>query len=196
VEPTRTTARQQRALRAAAASGISTVVAATAHTLAGAGAPPWWLLATVTLLAWPSAVWLVGRRSSLARTAATVLVAQGLLHVAFAAVGTDSPQAASGHEHTTAGAALNLAAGGHLHLDAGMIAAHLLAALVTVALLTRGERILRAVARGVRRLLARPGVVAAAPTPDAVPLAVAALVPATRRFLSVLSRRGPPAFAR
>ncbi len=184
--------RQQRALRGAAATTVATLVAATAHTLGGGGAPPWWLVAAVILLTAPLAVWLVGRRLTLRGTASAVVAAQALLHVAFAAIGTQAPLAGAGHHHATASLGLG---GTHVHLDAGMIAAHGLAAVVTIVLLIRGERLLRAIARGLRRLLAP-----AAPTP-ALPTAHAALTvrPApvlAPVFLSAMSRRGPPAFAR
>lgn len=199
MDSARTTARARRAsraLRAGAASGVSTVIAATAHTLAGAGAPPWWLVLAVALLAWPAAVWLVGRRLTIAGTSAAVLVAQSLLHLAFAAVGTAAPQSPVPHVGHHAGqASLAVAEVGHLHLDLGMIIAHVLAAALTVAVLTRGERVLRRIARGVRRLLSRA---AATPALPSVPLmrAFRTDVPAVRLFLSALSRRGPPAFAR
>lgn len=193
---TRTTARQQRALRAAAATGVSTFIAAAAHTLAGAGAPPWWLLTAAALLAWPPAVWLVGRRLSLTGTSAAVLAAQGLLHVMFAAVGTGAPQSSAGHHLVVSGATMRLAAGGHVHLDAGMITAHLVAAVVTVVLLTRGERVIRRLARGVRRVLARADLAPVSLQPFVVAVGAAPAAPTSRPFLSVLSRRGPPALAR
>lgn len=199
MESARTTARERRAsrvLRAGAASAVSTVVAATAHTLAGAGAPPWWLLLSIALLAWPAALCFVGRRLTITGTSAAVIVAQGLLHLAFAAVGTAAPRSAGAHAGHHAGqASLMVADVGHLHLDTGMIIAHLLAAVLTVTVLTRGERVLRRIARGVRRLLSRAVVALTVP---AVPImsVVRADIPSVRPFLSVLSRRGPPAFAR
>lgn len=202
-----------RAVRGVASAAVSTTVAATAHTLAGGGAPPWWLVLAATLLAAPLAVALVGAAAAptarhaeqapsrgqpgaLLRTASVVLVAQGLLHVAFASVGSSAPHAAAGHHGTAHGATgiAPLAAGGHLHLDAGMIAAHIVAAAVTVLLLARGEAILARVARGLRRLL-RTAVprMPQAPSPRAV--AREATLPAPV-FLLTLSRRGPPALAR
>jgi hypothetical protein len=204
----RAASRRHRALRGSVAAVVATLVAATAHTLAGGGAPPWWMLLSLALLTSPVAVWLIGRRPTIRGTAAAVVAAQLALHVAFAAVGAGDPASASptdaapghsaGHSGSSAAAAAlgrSLAAAGHLHLDAGMILAHIVAALVTVLLLTHGERLVRAIAGGIRRVLSRARPVLpppAVPVPrfDG-PLAVVAAV-----FLSALSRRGPPALAR
>ncbi len=148
------------------------------------------------MLAWPVAVLLVGRRLTTAGTSAAVIVAQGLLHLAFAAIGTAAPRAAALHgSHHADRGPLVVADVGHLHLDAGMIVAHLVAAALTVVVLTRGERALRGIARGVRRLLTRPAAALALPAVPVLPT-VPADLPVVRPFLSVLSRRGPPAFAR
>lgn len=181
------TTRGMRAMRGASAAAVATTIAAVAHTIGGADAPPAWLVAATLLLAAPLCVWLVGRRPSLTGTALAVAAAQGLLHAAFAAVGTAAPAAAGHHTEATLTT--------HAHGGPGMTVAHAIAAVVTIALLTRGERLLVALARGIRRLLplttftARP-----APAPAAMPVAVAP--PALIHFLSALSRRGPPALAR
>jgi hypothetical protein len=187
--------RRQRALRGFSASTVATTIAAAAHTFGGGDAPAWWLVLGVVLLSAPAAVWLVGRRLSVRGIAAAVGVSQGLLHVTFAAVGSAAPRGGLGH-HSMHVAAADLAAGGHLHLDAGMLVAHVAAAALTTVLLCHGERLLRALARGMRRLLApvtaRPLALAAVPaTPT--PRRERAVRPA---FLSVQPRRGPPAFAR
>ena len=204
----RAASRRHRALRGTVAATVATLVAATAHTLAGGGAPPWWMLLALTLLTSPVAVWLIGRRPSVRRTAAAVVVAQLALHVAFAAVGTGGPIAASqvptgsGHAAGHTGSAAvqaslgsPLAAAGHLHLDPGMIAAHLVAAAATVLLLAHGERLVRAIAGGLRRVLRRALPALPPPTVPAT-RADEPLAPVAAVFLSVLSRRGPPAFAR
>lgn len=200
----RAASRRQRALRGTAAATVATLVAVTAHTLAGGGAPPWWLLLSLGLLTSPIAVGLIGRRPSVRGTAAAVVVAQLALHVAFAAVGAGEPTAAApgaGHAVHAGSPAVGIAlgrsfaAGDHLHLDAGMIAAHLVAAAATILLLSHGERLVRAIARGVRRVLSRALPVLAPPSAPASRID-AILAPAAVVFLSVLSRRGPPALAR
>lgn len=198
----RTGSRPQRTLRGVVAAVVSTLVAATAHTLAGGGAPPWWLVAVVAVLASPAAVWLVGRRLRVRGTTAAVVMAQLGLHAAFAAVGTAGPtssaSATTHGAHHTAAASLPPAPGaltGHLHLDAGMIAAHVLAAALTVLLLLRGESAVRALARGLRRLLARRLPVLTVPVIRRVAV-LRRTTTARPVFLSALSRRGPPALAR
>ena len=83
-----------------------------------------------------------------------------------------------------------------MHAPSGMMLGHAIAAVVTVVLLARGERMLAALARGIRRLLPRP----AAPTrvPRAPRVRALAPLPVTLPTLPPfsLSRRGPPALAR
>lgn len=190
------TTRQARALRGAAASGVAVVVAATSHTIGGGATPAPWLVLTTALLAWPAATALVGRRPSTLRIAAAVAVAQMLLHAAFAAVGGTGPRRARlGHDHAAALWDAAMPAAGMAHADPAMLGAHLVAAVLTTILLAHGEALLRAVARGVRRLLGRR---AFAPAPVARPRTLAAAAPrvtASVVLLSVVSRRGPPAAA-
>lgn len=182
-------ARRLRVLRGSTAASVATVVASTAHTLAGGGAPPFWLLIAVTLLAAPIAVALIGGRRSLTRLAATVAAAQLMLHTAFAAVGSDAPLAGHGHVHglVTLTTALSPA-------TAGMTAGHAIAAVVTFVMLATGERMLRALARGIRRLLhvaddvSLPGATARRPVSPRPRLHAA-------KILTSVSRRGPPALA-
>ncbi len=182
-------ARRLRVLRGSAATLVATIIAGAAHTLAGGGAPPAWLLAAVTIVAAPVAIALVGRRRSLPRLVAAVGAAQFLLHAAFAAVGTDAPATLHGHAHDLAALAVPATPAA-----AGMTLGHVLAAAVTVVLLATGERMLAACVRGIRRLLRLPGV----PASVTVPRRVALGRPRVRRILLLtsVSRRGPPAFAR
>lgn len=182
-------ARRLRVLRGSAAAFVATILASTAHTLSGGGAPPLWLLLAVTVLAVPIAVALIGRRPSLPRLAGTVAVAQIMLHTAFAAVGTDAPATLHGHMHTLASFDVALSP-----TDAGMTAGHAVAAVVTTFLLATGERMLAATARGIRRVLR-------APDPRALPVAAPPRPVSWRPrlhavlILTSMSRRGPPAFA-
>lgn len=185
------TPRHVRALRGTAAAWIATVVAATAHTLAGGGAPAPSLVAAVGILAAPFAVAVVGRRLSAWRVGAAVLAGQVLFHVAFALTAGADPAAPHSHHVTVLAAGVAPVA----LPDAPMLVAHVLAALATVAGLYGGERMLRALGRGIRSVLARARVVACTPP-------VAAVVAADRErpirpartALSGLSRRGPPPF--
>ena len=188
------TPRHVRALRGAAAAWIATIVAGTAHTLAGGGAPSPAMLAAVGILASPFAVALIGRRLTAWRLGAAVLASQALFHVAFAVTAGADPSAAAGiHGHhlaTLGGGGL----GGVLLPDAPMLAGHALAALVTTLALHSGERMLRALGRGIRSLLVRARALAPLPTvPRFVAPRTQTITPAIRVVLSGLSRRGPPA---
>ncbi|MBD3943390.1 hypothetical protein IF188_16995 [Microbacterium sp. NEAU-LLC] len=185
------TPRHVRALRGTAAAAVATIVAATAHTLAGGGAPAPALVAAVGILAAPLAVALAGRRLSVWRVGAIVLASQALFHLAFAITAGADPAAPHAH-HTT------VLAGGVAPValpDAPMLVAHVLAAIATVAGLYGGERMLRALGRGIRSILARARVLGTLP---AVPRRLAShRVQVTRpaqAVLSGLSRRGPPVF--
>ncbi|MDW4573191.1 hypothetical protein R8Z57_10460 [Microbacterium sp. M3] len=185
------TPRHVRALRGTAAAWVATIVAATAHTLAGGGAPAPGLVVAVGVLASPFAVALAGRGLAAWRVGATVLTSQALFHTAFALTAGADPTALHGHHVAHLGHDL-----GSLVLpDAPMLAAHVLAAIATVLALHGGERLLRALGRGIRSVFTR----ARAVTPRAaVPgLVVTATAPRPagplRVLLSDLLRRGPPA---
>ena len=185
------TPRHVRALRGTAAAWVATIVAATAHTLAGGGAPSLPFVVAIGVLAAPVAVALAGRRLATWRTAASVLTSQALFHAAFALTADADPAMLHGHHVAHLGGDLSAI----VLPDPPMLLAHALAAVATVVALTRGERLLRALGRGIRSLLLRA--VAVAPL---APLPRQAAVPAgtawvrARVVLSDLSRRGPPAF--
>lgn len=184
------TPRQMRAVRGSAAAWIATIVAATAHTLAGGGAPAPVLVAAVGVLASPFAVALVGRRLAAWRVGIAVLASQALFHTAFALTSRADPATLSGH-HTllTVDRAVGL-----VLPDAPMLIGHVLAAAATVVVLYGGERMLRALGRGIRSLFSRADVVAPLPSiPRLVAPRARLTVPAARPTLSGLSRRGPPA---
>lgn len=200
-------ARQQRVLRAAAAATLATVVALLSHLAAGGALPalaglalPWALsLAVCTVLS--------GRDLSLARLSVAVGAAQTLFHVLFV-VGVVPPASAaaatvSGHHHgympsSESGSSAAAPAGAALaHLDGGMLFAHVLAAVATVAALHRGERLLRALVALAGRVRARLRLWAGTVAPPVSPLRMPA--PAASGFIARLhplvaspARRGPP----
>lgn len=200
------TARQLRALRGCAAALIATLISASAHTLAGGGAPSPALVLAIAVLAAPLAVASIGRRPSRVRTAIAVLVSQAVFHLAFAVAGSlGSAAMSSGHSHglILAGTPMPVMpmhgeAASHIGLsaDARMLAAHAVAAIATVILISHGERMLRAIARGLSRYL--PPAWQGTPLPTEAPATALARPPAPIRplFSSEVSRRGPPAFAR
>lgn len=185
-------ARHSRTLRGATAAAVATWTAAVSHTLGGGSFPAPALILVVTALAAPIAVALAGRRLGLGRLVVTVIAAQALLHVGFAATAGLDPSAPTGHVHA---GALPLTGGfASLVPDAGMTVAHAVAALLTIAVLFRGEQLLRLIARGVRDVFARAIVRLPAPA-SRVPL-VSSVPDAPRLtpFTAVVSRRGPPSF--
>lgn len=186
--------RHVRALRGVTAAWIATIVAATAHTLAGGGAPSPALIAATGVLATPFAVALVGRRPAAWRIASVVLAAQALFHVAFAmTAGADASADASAHVHHFT--ALGSSAPPGVVPDAPMLVGHVLAAGATVLALFSGERMLRALGRGIRSVLSRARSVATRPSSPRLVAAPTVPIRAVAAVaLSGLSRRGPPAF--
>lgn len=202
----RSAARRARALRGTVAAAVATTIAATAHTLSGGGAPPLWLLLAVTALAAPLSVALVGQRPHVARLSTAVIAAQAVLHFAFASIGTSAPAALGdprgAHDHSamllpSAGTEIGATATATATaaMTTTMMIGHVLAAVTTIVLLAFGERMLKAIARGIRQLLPL------LPTPAAPRPAVRAAASASRTavspasFLTSVTRRGPPALA-
>jgi hypothetical protein len=185
------TPRHVRTLRGAAAAWVATIVAATSHTLAGGGAPAPLLVGVVGILAWPIGIALVGRRLSAWQLGAAVVASQLLFHVAFAMAAGADPSAATGHLHHV------VLDGGGLAVavlpDAPMLVAHALAAVATLGGLYGGERMLRALGRGIRSVLRRADVAPILPRATIRTVDVAHAGPSRlRAALSDLSRRGPP----
>lgn len=185
------TPRHVRTLRGAAATWVATIVAATSHTLAGGGAPAPLLVGVVGILAWPVGIALVGRRLSPGHVAAAVVASQVLFHVAFAIAAGADPAAATGHLHHLVldGGGLGVA----LMPDAPMLLAHAIAAAATFLGLYGGERMLRALGRGIRAVLRRAEVAPHAPGAPIRRIAhTLTTAPLRGVVLSDLSRRGPP----
>ena len=195
------TARSLRAARGVAATAIATLLAAVSHTLGGGTAPSAVLILAVTLCAAPLATALVGRRPRLWRLASAVLLSQIAFHLAFSVLGDvgAAGTAMSGHEHGSTGPALLPAdgvVGGTAAVFSGdplMIGAHLGAALVSIAVLHRGEHALRALIALVVDLVARR--LSVPVSTDRPVLRAAASTPArpVRTPLTTsIRRRGPP----
>ena len=184
------TPRHVRALRGAAAAWVATIVAATGHSLAGGGAPSPAFVLAIGILASPIAVALAGRRLAVWRVAATVLASQALFHTAFALTAAADPGALHGHHVARLGGELSPV----VLPDAPMLVAHALAAAVTTLALVRGERMLRALGRGIRSVLRRASDIAPRPIVRVRVVAGAVVAVVRRVRLCDLSRRGPPSF--
>lgn len=189
--------RSRHALRGVVAASAATFVALFSH-VAGGGAVPGFLgiLAPLTLST-TVCVLLAGRRLSVVRLALSVSASQFLFHSLFV-LGT--PAVGGGaHSHHGHHAASLLGSSGTLVRPEGdaMWLAHLLAAIMTIALLHRGERVLIALLTLMRRFGVRVTRFAVAVV-DAAPVRANVRVMPTHVHLplgvhrSSLQHRGPP----
>lgn len=188
--------RTARTARGTLGALAATLLAAASHALAG-GTVTALSIAATALVALPLCVALAGRLGSLWRLALAVCASQFLYHWSFWGLGATSPAGASprpqGHAaHLATVFSPDLVSNGTA--DAWMWAAHAVAALLTIALLHRGERAAIGMAQLVLRVL-----------PLALPRIPALPVGAGLRLhdravhlrerltvLSAISHRGPP----
>jgi len=191
------TSRQLRLLRGAGASSVATIIAAVSHTIGGGAAPHPLLVLALSVFLTPIAALLVGRREGVLRLSAAVAVSQTVFHVLFTVLNA-----------TTAANAGGTGSAGHQHMmimlgpigdtvapDTGMLSAHIIAGVITVALLARGESVLRAIARWMRAVLHVHLPVPAQHWPSPAP-AIGFLRAWEPEFLiGDVSRRGPPALS-
>ena len=167
--------------------------------------PTWLGLVVPLVLSLMICTVLAGRRLSLARTSASVLLSQALFHVLFVlGAGNVMMTASSGHDHGAMmhSAVISADATAALYGDTTMWVGHALAAVVTIVALRRGERslvALRDTARSLVRWVCRRialVTVAVVPHPllPSAAVASAVSVPPLRVVLRRAPRRGPPAF--
>lgn len=189
------TSRQLRLLRGAAASSAATIIAAVSHTIGGGAAPHPLLVVGLVVFLTPLAALLVGRRLRLPRLSAAVMFAQSVFHVLFVVLNATAagPIAGAAHGHHHLVVLAPVASG--VAPDAGMLGAHLVAAVLTIALLWRGEAIVRAIAAWVRAVLRRRSPV---PPRRPMPAPIALTSRSVVRTVPVacISRRGPPILSR
>lgn len=204
-------ARQQRVARAAAAATLATFVALLSHSIAGGARPDAGGLLLVWALALVIATVLIGRRLSLVRLAVVVGLAQVGFHLFFVvcAPGVSSGRADAVHGHaahahmppqaSTAGVETAASASAAAFSDIWMWTAHLVAALMTVAVLHRGERIVVTLLRQAERLACRieraiaPVSVQPLPVRQRMRMPDAVVIPLVGRpLVAVAARRGPP----
>lgn len=159
------TRRQLLALRGSAASAVATLGAALSHSWAGGHLPPAILVVAMAVLLAAPGMALMGARPRPVRIGITVPVLQAAFHAVFTLLGAPAAGAGvvGGHDHHHGAAGHLLSAAGYAgSLDAGMIAAHAAAAVVTVAILLYGERAVLAVRAwaadwvGARAVVPRP----------------------------------------
>lgn len=215
--------RAARAWRGAGGALAATLLAAVSHGIAG-GTLSWLAVTATALLALPICTVLAGRVGSLWRLSLAVSVSQFLYHWLFAWVGGGAAGLGIGaagrsgadpmsphlsHLGVSAGDSVGNSIGAQLastgsldpssamplaSTDTAMWASHALAALLTIALLHRGERAFLALVRLVRSALplrrttppVLPRVPSATPSFRVAPLR-------NRLLAAVISHRGPPA---
>jgi len=185
--------RPLRALRGAAAATVAVLLAAVSHTLGGGAAPSPAILVGVSALAWPLATALVGRRLRPTGLAASVILAQAILHVVFALTnGVNGVHAGALHEH---GSLVLDSAGVMAHTAAPtppMLIAHLVAAIASFVLLFAGERMIRALAAWTHAVLGRALAIIQRPLVGARVSSGFSSAPRVRVTRGSVRRRGPP----
>ncbi|MFE0522316.1 hypothetical protein [Streptomyces sp. NPDC058954] len=166
-----------RTSRAAVFAAVCVLLAALAHELMSGGRVPGWALAAGAAATGAAGWCLAGRERGPALIVPVVIGAQAVLHSAFSYARSATPDSGG---HATASMGAMYMSGGHstasmggMHMDhpaggspsLGMLAAHLLAALLCGLWLAHGERAAFRVLRAVGARLAAPLRLPLAPPP-------------------------------
>ena len=190
--------RAARAGRGVVAAAVATFLATVSRASVGTQLPPALNVGIALFLAAPVCVLLAGRTMSWWRLTAAVVLSQALFHGILTLDLRGDGVVAGGAHHGGTTALLDATAthevAAHAAHSPWMWAAHALAAVVTIAALGRGERVVHAIARFVVAALSvlRP-LRGLAPRTDAVPAAPAPLLLTTAMtVLSPMRHRGPP----
>lgn len=151
--------RGRRALRGSAAASFATFVALTSHVLGGGSLPTLTGLIVPLALSTLVCVLLAGRQLSLHRLSTSVLASQALFHLLFSIfasapapsnavdrhaamhAGHGASTGSMGTGHDVMGSMGTGSTAGHAHTSPAMLTAHLLAAVVTIALFYWAERL-------------------------------------------------------
>lgn len=195
--------RVTRTWRGLGGAAVATLLAAASHALAG-GPVTWLALIATAVLAAPLCVALAGRVASVWRLSLGVGVSQLLYHWSFAGLGAPSAPLSGGlsvsphaaHAGWFAGALGTPGAQSSLSSDVTMWIAHAVAALLTIALMARGERAFLAIVQLIGRTVAWPRV-AVAPGSTVSASRVRGVAPVRQLAplfgVMAISHRGPPA---
>ncbi|MCM6764108.1 hypothetical protein NB037_16970 [Rathayibacter sp. ZW T2_19] len=197
--------RWARVARGLAAAVAATVTAAASHTLAGAHAPSPAILALTTAFAAVVCVLLAGRTLSLLRLSVSVLLSQLAFHALFLTAGGGGEvsvvgaSASGAHFHDGSTLELVAAGSGHAAHSGPMTLAHLVAAVLTIAAVRRGEALFfslgERLVRIVVRAVARASAVLLGPVGPSVAVAGTPEPRSPRPLDAVLTHlrhRGPP----
>ena len=188
-------ARRTRVTRGILAAAVSTFAAAFSHGFASGEAPSVVALAVASVLAVVVCTALAGRAGPLRLTAA-VIGSQAVFHALFAALPAASGTAVQAGHHGMVTLATDAVTHVHQSADLAMWLGHAAAAVVTIAALQHGERVLLAFGETlglvVRAIIAAVGAIPVAtpgvPAPGWLPV-----LPGTPALLpSSANRRGPP----
>lgn len=191
-------ARRIRVLRGLVAAATATFLAALSHAVSGAEVPGLFALVAASVLAAGICIPLAGRSLSTWRLSASVVLSQLGFHTLFALAPASSGTVTSGGGHHADMMVLTADATAHVHASATpvMWLGHALAAAVTIAALSSGERVLLTLFDTLRLTvrviwstlrvapLGRPALASAEWLP--------VLAAAERVLLSVMRHRGPP----
>ena len=191
--------RRARVLRGLVASSVAVFIAAFAHVLAGGAVPDAGGLALAFAFATLACIALAGRRLSLVRVSASVILSQGVFHVLFDLTGSVRVAHATHTMGMTMSSSMPTVSTTPLMLaDGWMWAAHGGAAAITVVALVWGERAFWGLWQTARLALTRALRIARLRPESRRP----ALPRATEEHVSAiialwldaaLRRRGPPA---
>jgi hypothetical protein len=186
--------RALRLLRGMLVTGTTVAIAATAHLVAGGTAPGRFGIAIALLVGSILGLWLLDApRLGPARTTLVVAGGQVVLHTVF---GWGAPGLETGDAHGAHGVAPTSelsAAAAHDH--SGMLLAHVVAGVLSVALLLAEQCLVDGIVALAARVLQNLRPLASAPIPAAraaLPLTRDAVRPRGRSSLPPPLRRGPP----
>ena len=185
-----------RLLRGAIVGTAATTLAVGAHCMAGGRPPTWTTVVSLALLLGVVSTWLSRVRWTFPRLLALFVLAEAGMHAVFVGTAPVLVHSAGHHVHdhlTSAGGLVADQASAMLPWAPAMFAGHLVAAVMTALLLSRGEALLAgvldALALRLFRLLDAAPTLAATSQP--VPVRVLEL-PRQRAALDVRRQRGPP----
>ncbi|NQX17502.1 hypothetical protein [Rathayibacter sp. VKM Ac-2857] len=192
--------RSLRTLRGVVAATTTTTTALFSHVAGGGELPGLLGLAVPLVLSVLVCVALAGRGLSLVRLAVSVTLSQVLFHTLFVIGSAEGPAGAMGTAHAHHGGTIDVSgATAHAGMAGSMTASHLLAAVVTIAALHRGEALLLAIAATTAHAIVRLVRVPVTPVLAAPPVrrssyALREILPvATAVLAQAVPRRGPPA---
>ncbi|MBQ1442683.1 MAG: hypothetical protein IIZ13_02400 [Renibacterium sp.] len=152
-------AHSARFVRGWTAALFATTVAACSHTIGGGAFPLGIAFLLALVLSALVCTALAGKTLSLPRLTVAVLLSQVIFHGLFALLGDagfgPSSAVPAGHHHAFFGVPAGVAEPAVAGMDLTMLAAHLGAALLTIAAFHRGERVARRFV-GILALLLRP----------------------------------------